>query len=107
MTPSATAAFGNLWSFANAVVRVGLPMYFYTAWAAACRLVSANKVDPDDLPPGVIPDCRSVNIGGVERRLFTRSYWDEGLQLTYNSILGPVQNGVGVKGGISITAFSI
>ena len=71
------------------------------------RLVPANKADPDDLPPGTVPDCRPVNIGGAERRLATRAYFDEQLQSTYNEILGPVQNGVGVKGGISITAFGV
>ena len=37
----------------------------------------------------------------------TRAYFDEGLQATYNSIVGPVQNGVGLKNGISITAIGI
>ena len=37
----------------------------------------------------------------------TRAYFDESLQATYNSIVGPVQNGVWLKNGISITAIGI
>ena len=67
----------------------------------------ANKVDPADLPPGTPADCRPVNIGNSLRRLITRAYYDDGLQETYNSIIGLVQNGVGVQGSISITAFGV
>jgi len=70
-----------------------------------CRLVPANNVDPDDLPAGVIPDCSPDNFGSAERRLIAQAYFDEGLQQVYNNIVGPVQNGVGVQNGISITAF--
>ena len=72
-----------------------------------CRLVPANKVDPDDLPAGTVPDCRPVNIRSAERRLITQAYFDEGLQSAYNNIVGPIQNGVGVRNGISITAFGV
>ena len=70
-------------------------------------MVPANKADPDNLPPSTVPDCQPVNIGNTERRLITRAYFDEELQLRYNELLGPVQNGVGIKGGISITAFGV
>ena len=106
LTPSAARAVDNLCDFANAVVQVRLPRWFYVGWVA-CRLVPANKVDPADLPPGTPADCRPVNIGGSLQRLVTRAYYDDGLQETYNSIIGPVQNGVGVKGGISITAYGV
>ncbi|KAL7525155.1 hypothetical protein ACHAXR_000881, partial [Thalassiosira sp. AJA248-18] len=105
-TPSAAAAVDNLLDYVNVAVTVQLPPYFYDAWVA-CRLVPANKLKPADLPPGTTPDCRHVNIGGSERRLITRAYFDEGLQSSYNAIVGPVQNGVGVRGGISITAFGV
>jgi hypothetical protein len=39
--------------------------------------------------------------------MFTRAYFDEELQSTYNEILGPVQNGVGIKQGIFITSFGV
>ena len=76
MTPSASSAFDNLFDYANAVVQVMLPDWFYVAWVA-CRLVPANKADPDDLPPNTTPDCRPVNIGNAERRLITRAYFDD------------------------------
>ena len=105
VTPSAAAATTNLYDFCNAVVQVELPAWFYRAYVAG-RLVPANKADPDDLPPGATPDCRPVIIGNAERRFATRCYFDDELQQTYNDLLGPVQNGVGIKGGISITAFT-
>ena len=46
-----------------------------------------------------------MNIGGAKRRLVTRAYFDDNLQGYYNCLVQPVQNGVGVRGGISITAF--
>ena len=58
-----------------------LPSYFYRAWVAA-RLMPANKADLDDLPTGTVPDCCPVNVGGAERRLATRAYFDEELQST-------------------------
>ena len=85
-------------------VPIRFPGYFYQAWVA-CRLVPANKVDPDDLPPETTPDCRPVNIGGAERRLVTRASFDNYRQGCYNAIVQPVQNGVRVRGGISITVF--
>jgi len=54
----------------------------------------------------VQPDAR----GSAERRALIDPrlpYFDEGLQATYNSIVGPVQNGVWLKNGISITAIGI
>ena len=66
-----------------------------------------DKIDPDDLPPGVTPDCRPINIGNTERCHITRAYFDEDPQSTYNEILGPVKKGVGIRGGISITAFGV
>jgi hypothetical protein len=42
-----------------------------------------------------------------ERCLIERAYFDEGLQEAYVCILGPVQNGVGICGRISITIFRI
>ena len=103
-TPSAAAAVDNLCDYANAMVSVEFPRYFYVAWLAT-RLVPANKTDPDDLPPGVEASARPINVGYAEQRLITRAYYDEDLQAEYNSILGPVQNGCGIRGGISITEF--
>ena len=48
-----------------------------------------------------------MNIGYAERRLITRAYFGKELQLTYNELLGPVQNGVGIKVGISITTCGV
>ena len=59
MTPSAAAVVDNLTEYANAVVKVELPAYFYVGWVA-CRLVPANKEDPAELPPGTAPDCRQT-----------------------------------------------
>ena len=70
-------------------------------------LVPANKVGPNDMPPGTVPDCRPVNIGNAARRLLTRTYFGEELQSTYNEILGFVKNGVGIKGGTSITVIGV
>ena len=66
VSAEARAAATNLFQFANNVVLVNLPTWFYTAWLAT-RLVPANKVHPKDLPEGTQPDCRPVKIGGSER----------------------------------------
>ena len=104
--PSAQSAVENYFDYACAVVQAQLPAYFYAAWVA-CRLVPTNKVDPDELPPDTPPDCRPVGIGSSERRHITQAYYDDGLQGVYRGIVSPVQNGVGVKNGISITAFGV
>ena len=106
VTPSASNAIDNFHMYANNVVQGQLPDYFYTGYCAS-RLVPANKVHPDSLSPGEIPECRPINIGSAERRLIERAYFDEGLQASFASILEPVQNGVCVKGGISKTIFGI
>ena len=106
MSPSAAATIDNYLEYANAVVQVLFPPYFYKAWVAS-RLVPANKVPIEDLPPGTIPDCSPVNIGSSERRFITRAYFDDALVTSYTEILGPIQNGVGIKNGISITAFAV
>ena len=106
VTSRAQSAFDNMFEFANDVVQVNLPGYFYRAWVAN-RLVPANKVHPFELPEGAEPDCMPIQIGRSDRRLFSRAYWDESLQFEYNRILGPVQNGVGIKGEISITAMGV
>ena len=56
-TPSAANAVDHFFDYAVAIVRVLLPEYFYRAWVA-CRLVPANKLSPDNLLPGMTPDCR-------------------------------------------------
>ena len=48
---------------------------------------------------------RPINVGYAEHRLITRAYFDNDLQAVYNYTLGPVQNGCGIKGGISTTEF--
>ena len=106
MTSRAQSAFENMFDFANDVVQVNLPGYFYRVWVAH-RLVSTNNVHPSELPEGAEPDCRPIQIGRSDRRLFSRAYWDQSLQFEYNRILGPVQNGVGIKGGISITVMGV
>ncbi|EJK46732.1 hypothetical protein THAOC_34586 [Thalassiosira oceanica] len=105
-TLSAAAVINEYLDYANAVVNVQLPPCFYVAWVA-CRLVPVNKISPRDLPPGVSPASLPLNIGGAERRAITRAYFDKGLKTAYNAILGPVQIGVGVKGGISITVIGV
>ena len=106
VTSRAQSAFENMFDFANDVVQVNLPGYFYRVWVAH-RLVSTNNVHPSELPEGAEPDCRPIQIGRSDRKLFSRAYWDESLQFEYNRILGPVQNGVGIKDGISITAMGV
>jgi hypothetical protein len=78
-----------------------------TLYKANCpsRLVPAKKIHPNLLNPHKNQECRPVNIGNAERRLIEQAYFDEGLQETYVCILGPVQNGVGIRGVISITTF--
>ena len=73
--------------------------YFYAAWVSS-RLLPANKVHPDDLPPGTTLDSRPLNIGSAERRLITQVFFKEDPKTTFNKIFGPVQNGVGIKAGI-------
>jgi hypothetical protein len=104
--PSAAAAIDSYLDYANAFVQVQMLVYFYPAWVSS-RLVPANKVHPDDLPPGTTPDCCPVNIGSAERRLITRVFFDDDLKAIFNKIVGPVQNGVGTQAGISITAFGV
>jgi hypothetical protein len=106
MLPCAAAAVDDYFDYANAAVLVHMPDYFYAAWVSS-RLVPANKVYPDDLPPGTTPDCRSVNIGSAKCRLITWAFFDEDLKATFNKIVGPVQNGVGTQAGISIVAFGV
>ena len=89
MTPGAAAAIDHLYDFANAVVKIESPSYFYTAFVA-CHLVPANKVNPDNLPPGTPSDCIPVTIGRSGRRLFTQSYFDDRPQETYNSLIAPI-----------------
>ena len=83
VTPSARETATNYFDYANVIVQVKLPMYFYQAWVA-CRLVPANKLDPLDLPAGTTMDHRPVNVGNAERRHITRAYYDEELQAAYN-----------------------
>ena len=45
MTPNAAAATSNFLEYANEIVTMQMPDYFYAAWAA-CRLVPANKFAP-------------------------------------------------------------
>jgi hypothetical protein len=91
MTPSTAAAIDNYLDYANAVVQVQMPDYFYAAWVSS-HLVSANKVHPDDLPPGTTPDCRPVNISSAKRRLITRAFFNKDMKATFKKIVGPVQN---------------
>ena len=65
VTPSASNAIDNFHMYANNVVQGQLPDYFYTGYCAS-RLVPANKVHPDSLSPGEIPECRPINIGSAE-----------------------------------------
>ena len=78
--------------YANAIVTVELPRYFYVAWLAT-GLVPAKKFDPSTLPPGADSPARPINIGNTEHRLITCAYFDADLQDAYNGILGPVQKG--------------
>ncbi len=64
--------------------------YFYAAWVSS-RLVLANKVHLDDLPPWTTPDYRPVNIGIAMRRLITQAFFDKDLKATFNDIFGPVK----------------
>ena len=67
----------------------------------------ANKDDPDDLPEGDTLDCRPVKIGGSARRLFSRVWFNSTILDVFRDIIGPVQNGVAIKGGISLTAYAV
>ena len=90
-TPS--AAQQQLTTYSTSLqLQVRLLEYFYWAWVTS-RLVPANKVNPADLPPTTFRDCRPVNIA-VQ-------------QTSFNGIVVPVQNGVNVKEGITITAFGV
>ncbi len=48
-----------------------------------------------------------MNIGGAKRRLITWVFFDKELKVTFNKIVGSVQNGVRTQVGISITAFGV
>ena len=98
----ARQAVEEFYQLSNQIVKVNLPLYFY-AGHVATRLVPANKVHPSELPEGVLPDGRPINIGATRKRLLERTYLDPALLKTFDSVLAPVQNGAGVKNGISIT----
>ncbi len=100
-TPEARDTANNLHTFANNVVQGQLPEYFYEGYCASL-LVPASKEHPEQLNPGNIQECRPINIGNAERHLIEQAYFDEGLQEAYVRILGPVQNKVGIRDGISI-----
>jgi hypothetical protein len=89
MTPSAAVAIDNYLNYANAIVWVKLPDYFYTAWVAS-RLTPANKVHLNDLPPGTTLDCLPVNIGIAKRQLITWVFFNKDLKATFKGIVGPV-----------------
>ena len=91
MTLSAANAVDELFPLRSPIVRVLLPESFYQAWVA-CRMVPANKLLPDDLPPRMTHDCTPVNIGGAEQRLVTRAYFDDDMQGCYNCLVQLVQN---------------
>ena len=96
-------AVEEFYQLSNQIVKVNLPLYFY-AGHVATRLVPANKVHPrSELPEGVLPDGRSINVAATRKRLLERTYLDPALLKTFDSVLAPVQNGAGVKNGISIT----
>jgi hypothetical protein len=105
-SPGARAAVDDYFEYANHVVKVEMPDWFYTAMVSS-RLVPARKVHPDDREPGAPDECRPVKIGGCERRFITGAWFDGTLLDAFNEILAPVQNGVAIKGGISITAFGV
>ena len=105
VTPGAAAAADNLYAFADNVVQCRLPPYFYKGYVAT-RL-PANKVDPSTLALGATPDARPINVGNALRRLITRAYFDDGLLATINEFVAPVQNGAGLKGGISLSVLGV
>jgi hypothetical protein len=78
MTPSVTAAIENYLDYANIVIWFLMLDYFYAARVAS-HLVLANKVHPDDLPPGATPDCCIENIGSAECQLITWAFFDDDL----------------------------
>jgi hypothetical protein len=86
MMPSAAAAIDNYLDYANAVVQVQMPDYFYIAWVSSC-LVPANKVHSDDLPPWTPLDCRPVNIGSAKHRQITRVLFDKDPKATLTRLL--------------------
>jgi hypothetical protein len=83
-----------------------MPDYFYAAWISS-RLVPTNKVHLDDLPTGTTPDWHPINNGSAKRRLITQAFFDKDLKAPFNKIFGPVQNGVRIQAGISITASKV
>ena len=106
VSKEAHSATTHLFNFGNNVVTNALPKYFYTAYLAT-RLVPANKDDPADLPEGKTADCRPVKIRGSNRRLFLRAWLDSTILNIFRDVIGPVQNGVAIKGGISLTAYAV
>ena len=76
VTSSVVAAMDNFYKYANGIVQLRLPEYFYTMWVAG-RMVPATKEHPNDVIPGAVPDCKPVNIGSADRRLVTRAYFDD------------------------------
>ena len=48
MTPSAAQVVDHFDDYADDVVKVKLPTYFYRVWVA-CRIVPANKDHPDEI----------------------------------------------------------
>ena len=93
---STVTTVNNYWEDANSIVQVRLPSYFYPAYVASC-LVPGNKVNINDLPLTIIPDCRRGNIGSAERRFVTRSFFGMLLIEAHTDYTVPVHNVVGIK----------
>ena len=105
MTPSASVVLDHYFSYSVAVMKVELPLWFYEV-ESAVRLVPANKVDPRELPPNMTPDARPVGVGTAERRHRERVYYDTPTIASFNIITAPIQNGVGLKAGMTISVFA-
>ena len=72
----------------------------------AVWLVPENKVDPRELPPNMTPEAQPVGVGTVEQRHRERVYYDTPMIASFKIITANIQNGVGLKAGMTISVFA-
>jgi hypothetical protein len=106
--PSAAAAIDNYLNYANVVIQLQMPDYFYAAWVSS-HLVPANKLHPDDLPPETTLYCCHVIIGIPERRLITRAFFilQQGPESHFQQDCWPSSTWSWKTGGNLNTAFGV
>ncbi len=104
--PSAAAAIDNYLDYANAVIWVQMPDYFYTAWVSSC-LAPAARFTRMTFHQRLPWTAAHLNIHNAKRRLIIRVFFDKDLKAIFNKIVGPVRNGVGTQVEISIKTFGV